>query len=299
MPSFLTPHKPFNRPFNKPFNGSFRGPSRGPFKKLFNIFLGNISDKISHCPCFLSFDFSSFKISFRFIGIFLLLILISPLILALQIKGTAHDTKTNQILYTEIHDVELTNNGLNKKITTKYYKPDRTFFAIIESDFSKNLLIPDVKFQDLRFKTQDTTIFNPSKSKLVFTSLHPEKKIISKEVTTNDKMVLGQGFDNFIKINFEALSSKGKGFLFGVLSEMDFFSFKGYKQKDSDNNIIQFGFKLSSIFLRVFTTELVIEYNKSNKQLHTFKGLSNLVSDDQKSQTVLIKYEYPNNPQSP
>ena len=104
-------------------------------------------------------------------------------------------------------------------------------------------------------------------------------------------MVAAQGFNNFVILNFEALKSGTVPLSFGVLSERDFFSFKGSQRAEPSANTVQFGIEISSFFLSLFLKELLVEYDVKTKHLVSYKGLSNLLTDQGKSQSVLIKYE--------
>lgn len=224
--------------------------------------------------------------------IFFPILLLSWNLHAADLKGVASTLDGKTLVYTEIHKVTTSNEGFNKKIETKYLKPDGEIFAEMESDFTKSLTVPDVKFTDKRFNKTEELTFNPSNKLVIFKTIVNNNSLPAKEFKFNETMAVGQGFDNFVKINFENLKNKTVPLKFGVLSEMDFFSFKGYKKKkDSNNNIIQFGIELSSLLFRLFTNELILEYDLNTKQLLSYKGLSNILTDEQKTQSVFIKYE--------
>lgn len=210
---------------------------------------------------------------------------------AADLKGVASSVGDNKQIYTEVHKITVDNNRLNKKIQTKYYKPDGKLFAEMTSNFVKNVTLPDVKFSDSRFEKTEELNFDENKKTMTFVTTSGGKKTISKEFKVTEDMAAGQGFDNFVKLNFDKLKLAATPLTFGVLSQMDFFSFKGYKKKDIDENIVQFGIELSNFFLRMMSSELVLEYDSQTKQILSYKGLSNILTDDGKTQDVLIKYE--------
>lgn len=210
---------------------------------------------------------------------------------AVQLKGTAIDLASKQPAYVEIHNITLNSDGLNQKIETKYYKPDGRFFAQMTSDFSKSLTIPEVSFSDSRFNKIEQITLDEKKKSVVFKSIFDNKESTAKEVSLKEQMVAAQGFDNFVKINFEKLSQGTVPLSFGVLSEMDFFSFKGYKRNSPNNERIHFGIKLTNLLYRLFVSELVLEYDAKTKQILKYKGLSNLLNDNGKPQNVQIHYE--------
>jgi hypothetical protein len=225
------------------------------------------------------------KIFSFFIGLSLLNL---NVISALTLKGVAKSIDGKEVLYSEEHQIELDEKGHNKNIRTRYLKPDGRLFATMESDFSKNKLVPEIKFEDLRFNRKEFLLIESEK--LAF-----KKKIGSQDEATKylpllPKSVAGQGFDNFIKINFEELTKGEVALDFGVLSEMDIYSFKAYK-KESDASSTQFGISLTNPFLRMFAKELVVTYDPKTKQLLRYRGLSNILDDQSSRQNVQIDYE--------
>lgn len=210
----------------------------------------------------------------------------------LELKGVATRLDSKEPLYLEVHNITLNPSGLNQRIETKYFKPDGTQFAEMTSDFSKHPTVPEVKFTDLRFKKSEQITLNKTDNVVVFKSITENEKANTKEIKLQKHMAAAQGFDNFVKINFDKLSTSTVPLSFGVLSEMDFFSFNGYKRNDVNTQIVQFGIKLRSLLYRLFASELVLEYDTKTKQILSYKGLSNLLADDGKTQNVHIRYEH-------
>lgn len=83
--------------------------------------------------------------------IILVSIMLSEAALCHELRGMAMDKGGQRQLYTEQHLITLSDEGLNKKIETKYFRPDGSIFATMSSDFSQNYRIPNVVFEDLRF----------------------------------------------------------------------------------------------------------------------------------------------------
>lgn len=206
------------------------------------------------------------------------------------VKGIATSIDGQKILYTEVHNIELDKNGLNKKIETKYYDINNQLFAEMISDFSKNLALPEIKFTDTRFKNIEQLSVDSESSTVEFKITKNEQVKNLKKFSFKSEMTAGQGFDNFIKINFEKLKTTKVPLNFGVLSEQDFFSFNGYKKRDISTNKVEFGIDLSSFFLRLFSNELVLVYDSETKQILSYKGLSNILTTEGKTQSVFIQY---------
>lgn len=128
-------------------------------------------------------------------------------------------------------------------------------------------------------------------SSAIFRTTLKGKAPEEKKYEVKKDMVAGQGFDNFVKMNFEKMATKPVSFSFGVLSEMDFFSFDGYRKAEATDKVARFGIRMRSLLLRLFSNELLLEYDRDSRRLISYRGLSNILSDEGKSQEVYIKYE--------
>lgn len=201
---------------------------------------------------------------------------------------TSLDGKTP--LYTEHHRVELDEKGLNKKIESQY-KKDGVEFARMNSDFSKSALVPDIEFTDSRFELKQELKQN-EKKELVFRTLRKGQKEKTKTFSPTDSSVAGQGFDNFIKIKFDELQKSSVPLRFGVLEEMDFFSFTGKSRPALSADRARFGIKLSNPLLSLFLKELEVEYDVATRKLSSYRGLSNILDEKGKGQNVLIQYTW-------
>ncbi len=217
------------------------------------------------------------------------LVALLQLTFALEMRGTAYTLDGSQRLYEEVHKITLNDKGLNQKIVTEYYKPNGELFAKMISDFSKSETLPIIVFEDYRFQKKET--MEPQNNEWVFKKVLGSKSEQERKFTPRENMVAGQGFDNFVKLKFDDLAKDKVPLQFGILSEMDFYSFKGYKKESLGDKILRFGIKIDNIFLRLFVDELMVEYDAQTKRLLTYKGLSNLPADDGSSQSVLIKYK--------
>lgn len=144
---------------------------------------------------------------------------------ALELKGTAKSIKTEQAIYTEEHSIQTDAAGFYKRVESIYKDTDGQIIAKMISDFSKDLMVPEIQFEDYRFKKKESLIFE-NKETLKFTIEEDGKSAKNKTLKYSKDMVAGQGFDNFVKKNFEALQEKNIPLNFGVLASMNFYQFK-------------------------------------------------------------------------
>jgi hypothetical protein len=209
---------------------------------------------------------------------------------SLELKGVAKSIDKKDVLYTELHQITKGENGLNKFIETKYIDQDGKTFATMRTDFSKSPVLPSISFEDTRFSLKEELSWDDD-GKHVRLKIIDTKGTQEKKFPVTDKMIAGQGFDNFIKSNYESMRKNPLPIKFGVLSSMDFYSFKGYQKEKSSDKSDKFGISLTNFVLRLFADELLVEYDPKTKQLLSYRGLSNIMTSSQKSQNVHIDYE--------
>lgn len=218
------------------------------------------------------------------------LALLAPIALRAEIlEGTAKSQK-GKIVYFERHTIEKDEAGLNKFIRVEYSKPDGAKFATMTSDFSNSKTVPETTFEDIRFNSK--SMIRILNGRVEFEEIKDGKSISKKNIPFSESMVASQGFDNFIRINFEKLESKSVDFKFGVLESKDFFSLTGYRKPASSSGDLEFGIKASNWLVRFFADELKVSYDSKNKQLKSFAGRSNILDDSGKSQDVVITYKW-------
>lgn len=221
-------------------------------------------------------------------GLFLVFLILSSLGHGLSLKGVAKSIDTEKIIYLEEHDIEVDEKGFNKRIQTKYFKPNGQIFAKMNSNFSKNIMIPEIEFEDLRLKKKE--FLSVTEDKFIFRQQKHAQSEVLEEIKSLPNAAAGQGFDNFIKFHFDQLQSKVVPIKFGVLSEMTFYSFEAYK-KETEGDLVKFGISLTNPLYRLFAKELVVAYDAKTKQLKSYRGLSNILDDQSNRQNVQIDYE--------
>jgi hypothetical protein len=207
---------------------------------------------------------------------------------ATSITGLAYNN--NKLVYTEKLEADFSISGLYKTIQAKYYDDADKEFAFVNSDFSQNNFVPDVDFQDARFNFKEKIKFDP-KTKMIAVDRLKSGKTENYHLDTASNSVLGQGFNNFIVMNFDSLlASKGQ-INFIVTSRKAQYKFEVRLVKTEDDKVY---FKIipQSMLLKVFVNPILLTYDKKLKRLLTFEGISNIDDAKEKSQVVKIVYTY-------
>ena len=203
--------------------------------------------------------------------------------------GTARNSK-GEVVYLERHHIQKDEAGLNKLIRVEYMKPGGEVFATMTSDFSKNKMIPETVFEDMRFKTKST--LRVLATAVEFQEFKNEISMSQSFQPLSGLMVAGQGFDNFIRKHSGDLANGPLKFRFGVLSKMDFYSLTGYRRESNSSGVIEYGIKASNWLARLFASELRITYDAESMRLKSFSGRSNISDDRGRAQNVTIDYEW-------
>lgn len=203
-------------------------------------------------------------------------------------QATTLDGKTP--LYTEHHRIEFDDKGLNKKIES-LYKKEGQVFAKLKSTFNNHPLVPEMEFSDSRFGLRQELRWIDNKQ-LRFRTERDGKPAEEKIHAATEDAVAGQGFDNFIKTHFEKLQKSTMPLRYGVLEEMDLFSFTGGPRTSKNPERVRFGIHLRNPLLRLFVEELEVEYDAVTRRIQTYRGLSNLLDEKGKAQNVLIHYTW-------
>jgi len=193
-----------------------------------------------------------------------------------------------KLIYIEKHYPVVNSNGSYKLLNTKYFYPDNDKnFAEVVSSFNKNLFVPDTTFQDNRLKLFENTSL--SDNKMLTIKRTEDNKTETKSLEIDSLSVSGQGFHNFIVVHFDQLIKESKLISIVVTSKYDQYKFKVIKNKVKDN-VVEFKIYPQNFLLRQIVEPIYLEYSLKNRNLLSFKGLSNLYDSKGNSQYVEIFY---------
>jgi hypothetical protein len=192
--------------------------------------------------------------------------------------------------YSEIHQIERNTSGQTTKIQTTYFSKDKKKIAFLQSDFGANPYLPNTSFEDFRFKSKfEGKLIEPNSYQIKKTDA--EGQATTKTIKTDDTMILGQGFDNFIRWGLleKKISSKIVNFL--VLTRKDFFQFEIKNSSESNSDQQHFHIRPVHFLIRVFAKQIDLFYTKNELILKKYIGLSNLADEKDKHHMVEINYK--------
>lgn len=205
------------------------------------------------------------------------------------LKGTARNS-SGDVVYTEVHEITRKASGLTTKVVTTYYKPDGKQFARLASDFSQNTFAPDSKFEDTRFDLviEGTQVKSGTKSVYRITESKKGTVVKTTDIELKDNLISGPGFDNFISEKLLKAKNDRMSVRFLVMPRHEDYSF-AVKKIESPDELRVYSIKPATL-LSLFVKEIVITYDTSSNLLKKYEGLSNLPTDQDDSQNVVIEY---------
>jgi hypothetical protein len=216
----------------------------------------------------------------------LLFLLSHSNLFAVEITGNAYID--NKLVYIEKHNATIEPNGIYKIIETSYLDTKGKEFAKIKSDFTYHHFIPNVVFDDYRFKYNEK-IKVSEKLNNVLIEKNENNQTSSSTLELFPNSVLGQGFHNFIVTNFEKILKNSTEVNFVISARGDQYKFE-IKLEKIEQNLVTIKVFPSNYLIRAFVSPIVLVYDKTDLSLVSFLGLSNLENEKRKSQEVFIKY---------
>ncbi|MDF1762101.1 MAG: hypothetical protein P1U57_01715 [Oleibacter sp.] len=207
-----------------------------------------------------------------------------------QYAGKAYDLKTDELVYSEHHDVTYKNDTLFERKVT-YKTPDDKTFATKDNRYTNAVTTPEFTLKDTRINYQETASYDGERWTLSYTE---DGEIKSKEIGKPDNTpVIDAGFDEFVRANWEKLlKDKTVRFSFAVPSRLEWVDFRLIPKKHTDTEL-RVEMRLESRMLSWLMDPVQLTYEISTKRLLRYQGLTNILNTSEESIYADIRYEYP------
>lgn len=213
-----------------------------------------------------------------------LLILATSAAQAVTVKrfyGYAYDRKSNDYLYTEVHEQRIDSDKRWLGGTIKYYAPDGRLIATKTLDFSKDPYIPLFRLEIPKQGYAEAITAITANSFTMERTSHGKTE--TQTVDRTPGMAADSGFHSDIVDHFDQLrAGKTLHFKLGVAGELDTFSFRCRKVADvtiDGKPAIKFVVELDSL-LRLLTGPLQVIYDIDTRHLLDYRGISNIHDPD-------------------
>ena len=183
-----------------------------------------------------------------------------------DVVGEARDPDTGDTIYLEHY--YCSDNGLSCSVF--YLRPNEELIASKELDYSTNPKAPALTFRDFRLD-REITIDQP-----------------------DTDAVVDAGFDNFVRLQWQDLAEGEEvKFPFRIVGRDDPIRMRASKEARCEDGRLCLQIRLDSWLLGSLVDPIQLEYDADSQRLLRFEGISNLKSDEGRSQKVEIRYRYP------
>jgi hypothetical protein len=201
--------------------------------------------------------------------------------------GEATDEK-GALVYTEKH-VVTTSDGITTGSVTEYRAPNGELIAIMRSDYSRSIAMPTYVFEDLQQNHREGLRWQDG-AYVIFLkeSSAPEK---TSRLGNDSGVFSCQGWHYYLVNNLDLLEKDNITLNLVLPSELRSFPFV-VKKLASDESRVSAELSLKHWLFRYFAPKLRVEYDKKERRLMEFHGVSNILNKAGDRQTVTIRYKY-------
>jgi hypothetical protein len=204
-----------------------------------------------------------------------------------RFSGVARST-SGAVVYRETHEVTYQGDRPQTSVT-RYFDPSGKPIGQLYSDYRKDPFAPDYTFKDAKGVTREAAENLPSGLRLRYRG---ESKLIARS-EIEGRVVTGQGLHQLARAKIDALAS-GKEMVvdFAIPSRMDTYRFR-IERMSAGSNTVKLKIAIDNWLLGIVAPTLEVEYDRRNKRLVAYRGVSNLDGPDGDTMTVNISYSYP------
>jgi hypothetical protein len=202
-------------------------------------------------------------------------------------EGQARDPRSNELMYLEHHLIRREQDRPTARLVV-YRCPDGTAFARKQVDYRNSVQAPEFSLEDARLDYGEG-LRRSRGSETVWVRVGSGATERSAPLAEAAGLVADAGFDEFIRDNWQTLvSGQSVPLRFAVPSRLQAFGFRVASQGSAELDgepIERFRLRLGGL-LGWFAPHIDVAYGRDDRRLLRFEGLSNLRSDDGKSQLV-------------
>lgn len=202
-------------------------------------------------------------------------------------EGEARDPRSKELMYLEHHLIRREKDRPTARLVV-YRCADGTAFARKQVDYRRSVQAPEFSLEDARLDFGEGLRRGGDTASLWVRDGGGAAER-SAPVSAEAGLVADAGFDEFIRGNWQTLvSGKPVPLQFAVPSRLQVFGFRVASQGSAELNgepVERFRLRLGGL-LGWIAPHIDVAYGRDDRRLLRFEGLSNLRSDDGKSQLV-------------
>lgn len=205
------------------------------------------------------------------------------------VQGRAFNDQ-GQLVYTERHTITY-RDGRVLKINTVYTDADRVPIGKTVSDFSENPELGNYDFSDHRLNYYDGARVYKDRI-AIFCRETPHADMQLKYLPREGNQVLGQGFNQFLIGNLDALAS-GDVIRAKLVLPAKQDQFDVVIRKDRiDANLLQIRVDVDSWFLKLFVPHIEAVFDLDTRRLVIYRGVSMISNESGDTTGVNVTYDY-------
>jgi len=202
-------------------------------------------------------------------------------------EGQARDPRSNELMYLEHHLIRRDQDRPTERLVV-YRCPDGTAFARKRVDYGESLQAPGFSLEDARLGYAEG-LRRSRGAGMVWVRAAAGETERSAPLGDSTALVADAGFDEFIRGNWQSLvSGQSVPLKFAVPSRLQVFGFRVARQGSIELDgepAERFRLRLGGL-LGWIAPHIDVAYGRDSQRLLRFEGVSNLRSDDGKSQLV-------------
>lgn len=194
--------------------------------------------------------------------------------------GYAYDLKTDEYLYTEVHEQKAVDDKWTGG-TIRYYAPDGTRLGTKTLDFSADPFIPLYQYElpALGYREGITAIGK----EVVLTKTDKGKKPQTESIPKTDPIAADSGFHSFLRHYFaDLMAGKTVAFTFIAAGNLDSYKFRAKRIEDTTfegKPAVRFLVEANSL-LRMVAPNLTVTYDPKEQKLLEYRGPSNVINPE-------------------
>ncbi len=210
-----------------------------------------------------------------------------------EYRGEA--TRNGRLIYVEHHRLTYDRSKKLLFAETIYKNPDGQTIVELKSDFRESLTAPSHTITDYR-TGEVQGLKRENGSLILFTKNKDGKeatKLLKEESPERGLMVGCQGLNYYILENLDSIDAQAVlPVRFLIPGKLDYYDFQ-MRQVGQSERSLDFEIEVKNWFLALFAPTLEVKYDRVNKRILRYEGLSNIKDDKGKNQNVTIEYFYP------
>ncbi len=205
--------------------------------------------------------------------------------------GEARDADSGQVLYREYH-YRQPGSGLG---SVEYRSPEQRLLSTKTLDFNHAPWAP--AFRQVDFRTGELIFARWQGQTLTMGYRESQRDTLRQEQVDPQQLVADAGFDSFIRAHWNGLvDDQAQRFEFAIPSRLSTLTLvaqrRDCEESSAEQEAVCFRVKPENWLFAMLADPIDLKYARQDRQLLSFRGLSNITDADGNPQVVTIRYRH-------